>query len=70
MDIDAEKIAALKEGEVLIYEPGLPGWWRKPRAHDFHDFADRCLRELRIVFIAVDTPPTFTGDADLSRVFA
>lgn len=70
MDIDAEKIAALKEGKVPIYEPGLPELIDKNSGRmtfttAINDVFDNC----EIVFIAVDTPPTFTGDADLSRVF-
>ncbi|MFA5801091.1 MAG: UDP-glucose/GDP-mannose dehydrogenase family protein [Thermoleophilia bacterium] len=70
MDIDAEKIAALRAGQIPIYEPGLPELIEKN--HDrmtfttsLEDIFDKC----ELVFIAVDTPPTFTGDADLSRVF-
>ncbi len=71
MDIDAEKIAALKNGEVPIYEPGLPELIEKNRERmifttSLSDIFENC----ELVFIAVDTPPTFTGDADLSRVFA
>ena len=71
MDIDGEKIAALKEGRIPIYEPGLPELIEKNRERmtfttSLSDIFDRC----ELVFIAVDTPPTFTGDADLSRVFA
>jgi UDPglucose 6-dehydrogenase len=70
MDIDAEKIADLKDGKIPIYEPGLEDLVKK-NAERMHfttalsDVFERCT----IVFIAVDTPPTFTGDADLSRVF-
>ena len=71
MDIDGEKIAALKEGRIPIYEPGLPELIEKNRERmtfttSLSDIFDRC----ELVFIAVDTPLTFTGDADLSRVFA
>lgn len=71
MDIDGEKIAALKDGQIPIYEPGLPELIVKNRERmtfttSLSDIFDRC----ELVFIAVDTPPTFTGDADLSRVFA
>ncbi|MHB1325714.1 MAG: UDP-glucose dehydrogenase family protein [Thermoleophilia bacterium] len=71
MDIDGEKIAALKKGRIPIYEPGLPELIEKNRERltfttSLSDIFDRC----ELVFIAVDTPPTFTGDADLSRVFA
>ncbi|MFA5809177.1 MAG: UDP-glucose/GDP-mannose dehydrogenase family protein [Thermoleophilia bacterium] len=70
MDIDAEKIAALRDGQIPIYEPGLPELIEKNRDRmtfttSLEDIFDNC----ELVFIAVDTPPTFTGDADLSRVF-
>jgi len=71
MDIDAEKIANLKSGEVPIYEPGLSELVVKnqERMH-FTTSLEDVFARAEIVFIAVDTPPTFTGDADLSRVFA
>lgn len=71
MDIDAEKIASLKEGAVPIYEPGLDDLVRKnsERMH-FTTSLEDVFENCEIIFIAVDTPPTFTGDADLSRVFA
>lgn len=71
MDIDTEKIAALKEGEVPIYEPGLPELVAKNRERmTFTTSLTDIFENCELVFIAVDTPPTFTGDADLSRVFA
>ncbi|RJQ43610.1 MAG: UDP-glucose/GDP-mannose dehydrogenase family protein [Gaiellales bacterium] len=70
MDIDAEKIADLKDGRIPIYEPGLEelvasNKERMTFTTALSDIFEKCT----IVFIAVDTPPTFTGDADLSRVF-
>jgi UDPglucose 6-dehydrogenase len=70
MDIDAEKIAALRDGQIPIYEPRLPELIKKNQHRmafttSLEDIFDKC----ELVFIAVDTPPTFTGDADLSRVF-
>lgn len=71
MDIDAEKVAALKVGQVPIYEPGLPELIEKNRERmTFTTSLSDIFENCEIVFIAVDTPPTFTGDADLSRVFA
>lgn len=71
MDIDAEKIANLKNGEVPIYEPGLTELVAKNRERmTFTTSLEDVFSRSEIVFIAVDTPPTFTGDADLSRVFA
>ena len=71
MDIDAEKIASLREGGVPIFEPGLPELIarNKERMH-FTTSLEEVFEKCEIVFIAVDTPPSFTGDADLSRVFA
>jgi UDPglucose 6-dehydrogenase len=71
MDIDAEKIANLKSGMVPIYEPGLEELVKdnRERMH-FTTSLEDVFAKCEIIFIAVDTPPTFTGDADLSRVFA
>ncbi|MHB0866896.1 MAG: UDP-glucose dehydrogenase family protein [Thermoleophilia bacterium] len=71
MDIDSEKVAALKEGEVPIFEPGLGELVKSniERMH-FTTSLEDIFKSCEVVFIAVDTPPTFTGDADLSRVFA
>ena len=71
MDIDAEKIASLREGKVPIFEPGLPELVVKNRERmHFTTSLEEIFEKCEIVFIAVDTPPSFTGDADLSRVFA
>lgn len=71
MDIDAEKVAALKDGQVPIYEPGLEELVKSnsERMH-FTTSLEDIFNGCEVVFIAVDTPPTFTGDADLSHVFA
>ena len=71
MDIDAGKIESLKNGEIPIFEPGLAELIEKNRGRlDFTTALEDVFKQCEIVFIAVDTPPTFTGDADLSRVFA
>jgi UDPglucose 6-dehydrogenase len=69
MDIDADKIARLERGEVPIYEPGLEkliddNWSRL----SFTTSYDELLASCETLFIAVDTPPSASGDADLSRV--
>ncbi len=70
MDIDAMKISMLEKGETPIYEPGLPELLEKNRERmTFTTSLEEVFAACEIVFIAVDTPPTFTGDADLSRVF-
>jgi UDPglucose 6-dehydrogenase len=69
VDIDAEKIALLERGEVPIYEPGLAEVvaQHRDRLHFSTDLAP-VLEHARLLFVAVGTPPTASGDADLSAV--
>jgi UDPglucose 6-dehydrogenase len=71
IDIDAGKIAALERGEIPIYEPGLEALVAKnrDRMHFSTDIRD-ALEHARLLFVAVGTPPTYSGDADLSAVHA
>jgi UDPglucose 6-dehydrogenase len=71
VDIDADKIARLKAGEVPIYEPGLEELLARnaARIHFSTELAD-ALEHARLLFVAVGTPPTYSGDADLSAVHA
>src|SRR3954447_6030038 len=71
IDIDREKIAALERGEIPIYEPGLAELVasNRERLHFSTDIAD-ALEHARLLFVAVGTPPTYSGDADLSAVQA
>jgi UDPglucose 6-dehydrogenase len=71
VDIDAEKIARLEAGEIPIYEPGLAELVQKNRSRLTFttDIAD-ALSRARLLFVAVGTPPTYSGDADLSAVHA
>jgi UDPglucose 6-dehydrogenase len=70
-DIVAEKVESLARGEVPIHEPGLPELVAKnaERLHFTTDMAP-VLERARLLFVCVDTPPTYSGDADLSRVEA
>ena len=70
-DIVPEKIASLGRGEVPIHEPGLPELVSKnsERLHFTTDMAE-VLEHAQLLFCCVDTPPTYSGDADLSRVEA
>jgi UDPglucose 6-dehydrogenase len=69
VDIDAEKIARLRRGEVPIYEPGLEELLARnsQRLHFSTELGD-ALERARPLFVAVGTPPTHSGDADLSAV--
>ncbi len=71
VDIDADKIAMLERGEMPIYEPGLAEAVaaNRERLH-FGTDLQLALEHCRLLFIAVGTPPTYSGDADLSSVNA
>jgi UDPglucose 6-dehydrogenase len=68
-DILPEKVEALSRGEVMIHEPGLQELLAKnaERIRFTTDMAET-LDAARLLFVCVDTPPTHSGDADLSRV--
>ncbi len=71
VDIDAEKVARLQAGEVPIYEPGLPELIAKNADRlNFSTELGPALEHARLLFVAVGTPPTYSGDADLSAVHA
>src|SRR5437016_5873514 len=69
-DVVPEKIAALRAGEVPIYEPGLEELLERNRERlSFTLDVREAIDGAEFVYIAVDTPPTYSGDADLSRVW-
>jgi UDPglucose 6-dehydrogenase len=71
VDIDADKIERLKRGEIPIYEPGLEELVAKNRERmTFTTDLSEALERARLLFVAVGTPPTYSGDADLSAVHA
>ena len=70
-DILPEKVEALSRGEVAIHEPGLTELLhRNAERITFTTDMDELLAGARLLFTCVDTPPTYSGDADLSRVRA
>ncbi len=71
VDIDAAKIERLRRGEVPIYEPELEQLLARNagRMH-FDTGVQDALEHARLLFVAVGTPPTYSGDADLSAVHA
>jgi len=70
VDNDERKIAALKQGEVPIHEKFLPELLERHRGRrlEFSTELQDAVRASEAVFIAVGTPPTDRGDADLSYV--
>jgi UDPglucose 6-dehydrogenase len=69
-DIVPAKISVLNAGQVPIFEPGLEELIQRNRERlRFTLDAAEALEGAQFVFICVDTPPTYAGDADLSRVW-
>jgi UDPglucose 6-dehydrogenase len=69
-DVLSERIDALKRGEVPIYEPGLGELLERNRERlAFTLDVGEALAGADFVYVAVGTPPTYSGDADLSAVW-
>ena len=69
-DIVPERIEQLRAGEVPFFEPDLGELLERNsgRLTFTLDAADAAA-SAELVFVCVDTPPTYSGDADLSRVW-
>ena len=71
MDIDRSKVERLKEGESPIYEPGLEEMLHRNlkagRIH-FTTSYEEALQGAEFVFIAVGTPESPDGSADMKYV--
>jgi UDPglucose 6-dehydrogenase len=73
VDIDERKVADLRRGVIPIYEPGLEEIVRRNVGAGrlmFTTELDGAVRDARVVFIAVGTPPDEDGSADLQHVLA
>jgi UDPglucose 6-dehydrogenase len=70
VDNDERKLAALKDGQVPIHENFLPELLQRHHGHRLTFSADlqEAVRASAAIFVAVGTPPTDRGDADLSYV--
>jgi UDPglucose 6-dehydrogenase len=69
-DVVTEKIGALQRGEVPIYEPGLDELLAGNRERlTFTTDVNEAIDGAEFVYVAVGTPPTYSGDADLSAVW-
>src|SRR5215470_12592002 len=70
VDNDQVKLAALNRGEVPIHENFLPELLHRHRGTrlNFSDDLESAVRASSAIFIAVGTPPTEHGEADLSYV--
>ena len=71
MDIDADKVRSLNLRQAPIHEPGIDELLeRNADRLTFTTEMEDVRESARLLFCCVDTPPTYSGDADLSRVQA
>jgi len=71
VDVDEVKIAALRKGEIPIYEPGLKELVHRNQEEGrlvFSTDLPGAVEDSDIIFIAVGTPPAEDGSADLKHV--
>jgi UDPglucose 6-dehydrogenase len=68
-DVVPEKIEALQRGEVPFHEESVPGLLRRNVERLRYTLDVRDISDCEFLFVCVDTPPTYSGDADLSRVW-
>ncbi|MFP4227844.1 MAG: UDP-glucose dehydrogenase family protein [Salinivenus sp.] len=71
VDIDEEKVAMLRDGELPIYEPDLEHYFarnrKEGRLHFTSDLSE-AVGPADAIFMALPTPPGKGGEADLSYV--
>jgi len=70
-DIDKAKIDMLNHGDIPIFEPGLAEMVARNSSHGRLTFTTdipQLVRDSDVIFIAVGTPPSEDGSADLGHV--
>src|SRR5688500_17862481 len=71
VDIDQEKIKKLQEGKITIYEPGLEQLFErniKQQRLLFTTNLKEGIKDAKIIFLALPTPPGEDGSADLKYI--
>ena len=71
MDIDEEKVEKMKKGTSPIYEPGLETLMKRNIEENRLGFTtniNRAVKDAEVIFIAVGTPTSEDGQADLQYV--
>ncbi len=71
VDIDDKKVEKLQGGEVTIYEPGLEALFErniKQGRLTFTTSLQAGIKDAKIIFLALPTPPGEDGSADLQYV--
>jgi UDPglucose 6-dehydrogenase len=68
-DVVPEKIEGLRRGSVPFHEQDIPALLERNASRLNYTLDVRDVADCEFLFICVDTPPTHSGDADLSRVW-
>jgi UDPglucose 6-dehydrogenase len=68
-DVMPDRVAALEAGRLPFHEPDLPDVLARNRERIRYTLDADDLADADILFICVQTPPTYSGDADLSFVW-
>ncbi len=71
IDIDQAKVKKLQSGKVTIYEPGLEQLFErniKQKRLTFTTNLEEGIRDAKIIFLALPTPPGEDGSADLKYI--
>src|SRR6476660_1471939 len=68
-DVVPEKIDALRRGEVPFHEKDVPELLERNTERLSYTLDVTDVADCDFLFVCVDTPPTYSGDADLSRVW-
>jgi UDPglucose 6-dehydrogenase len=71
IDTDAKKVKKLSSGEITIYEPGLNKLFLRNLKEERLKFTTDLttgIKEAKIIFLALPTPPGTDGSADMSYV--
>lgn len=71
IDIDANKVQRMKEGEIPIYEPHLDVLFERNIRQgrlSFTTSLEEGIKDAKIIFLALPTPPGEDGSADLKYI--
>lgn len=71
VDIDSQKVARMRNGEVPIYEPHLDVLFERNIKADRLSFTtnlEEGIKDAEIIFLALPTPPGEDGSADLKYI--
>jgi len=71
IDIDQDKVRKLRSGKITIYEPGLEQLFERNIKQDrlfFTTDLEEGIRDAKVIFLALPTPPGEDGSADLKYI--